>query len=239
MTRIERWESRAEVPLMLLAVAFLVAYAWPVVDPGLDRDVEHYFSLVSWTVWAAFAVDFGVRLALVDDRRRYALKHWYDVVLIVVPLLRPLRLLRLVALIRILNRSAAGSLLGRASTYAVGSAVLAVGLGAVAVLDAEQDAPGARITTIGDALWWAAVTVTTVGYGDYYPVTTPGRLIAVVLMVVGIGLVGVVTASVAAWLVRAVEDEEEDEEQDQREAAQRQRERSAGGEGSGGATPTA
>lgn len=81
---------------------------------------------------------------------------------------------------------------------------MAVGLGALAGLDAEQDADGANITTIGDALWWASTTVTTVGYGDRFPVTTEGRFIAVALMVVGIGLVGAVTASVAAWMIGQV-----------------------------------
>ena len=116
MTRVERWERRAEVPLLLLAVAFLVAYAWPVFDPRLDHDLETFLSIVSWTVWAAFAIDFAVRLALADERRGYALRHWYDVALIVLPLLRPLRLLRLLALARVLNRSAAGNLVGQVTT---------------------------------------------------------------------------------------------------------------------------
>jgi voltage-gated potassium channel len=83
-----------------------------------------------------------------------------------------------------------------------------VGLGSLAILDAEQDAPHANITTFGDALWWAATTVTTVGYGDRFPVTTQGRFIAVALMAVGIGLVGAVTAAVAAWMVRQVQIED-------------------------------
>lgn len=204
MTRVERWERRAEVPLLLLSLAFLVAYAWPVLDPRLDRRWREFFETVSWTVWAAFALDFVVRLGLADDRRDYAVRHWYDVALIAVPMLRPLRLLRLVALLRILDRSAAGSLAGRTLVYVSGAAVASVGLASLAVLQAERDAPDATITSFGDALWWACVTVTTVGYGDYSPVTTQGRVIAVVLMVVGIGVVGSVTASVAtAMLARA------------------------------------
>jgi voltage-gated potassium channel len=205
MTRVQRWERRTEIPLLLLALAFLVAYAWPVIDPRLDPDLVVFFRFVSWTVWVAFAVDFTVRILLAGDRGRYAVAHWYDVALIVLPMLRPLRLLRLLALMRILHRSAATSLVGRVSVYAVGVAVMSVGLGAVAALDAEQDATGANITTLGNALWWATCTVTTVGYGEVYPVTTAGRLVAVVLMVVGIAMAGAVTAAVAAWLIRAVE----------------------------------
>ena len=191
--------------MILLAGAFLIAYAWPVIDPHMDADLVSWLNVLSWAVWAAFAIDFVVRIVLADDRRRYAVHHWYDVALVALPFLRPLRLLRLLAFARVLNRSATSSLVGRVSTYVVGSTVIAAGLGAVAVLDVEQDAEGANITTLGDALWWSATTVTTVGYGDRFPVTGQGRLIAVTLMVVGIAMVGAVTASVAAWMVSRVQ----------------------------------
>lgn len=79
-------------------------------------------------------------------------------------------------------------------------------IAALAMLDAERDADGATIHTFGDALWWGATTVTTVGYGDRYPVTTTGRIVATALMVVGISLVGVVTATIAAWFVSLTQD---------------------------------
>lgn len=205
MTPVQRWEKRSEVPLLLLALAFLIAYAWPVLDPRLNPDLRTVLEMASWTVWAAFVIDFTARLYLADERRTYALSHWYDVALILLPMLRPLRLLRLLAFARVLNRSAAGSLVGKVSTYVAGTAVMALGLGAIAVLDAEQDAIGANITTFGDALWWSATTVTTVGYGDRFPVTTTGRFVAVALMLVGIACIGAITAGVAAWLVAQVE----------------------------------
>jgi voltage-gated potassium channel len=214
MSRVERWERRAEVPLLLLALAFLIAYAWPVLNEGLAPGLQDFLGTVSWAVWAAFGFDFAARLYLADDRRTYAARHWYDVLLIALPMLRPLRLLRLLALARVLNRSAAGSLVGQVATYVIGAAAGAMALGAIAVLDAEQDAQGANIKTFGDALWWAATTVTTVGYGDRYPVTTSGRFIAVGLMVVGIAMVGAVTASVAAWLVGQVQRQQERVDQD-------------------------
>lgn len=191
--------------MLLLAVAFLVAYAWPIIDPQLQPDVRGFLDVVSWTVWVAFVADFSIRMMLTEHRWRYARAHWYDVALIALPLLRPLRLLRLFAFARILNRTAASSLVGRVGVYVVGAALMAVGLGAVAVLDAEQHDQAANITTIGEALWWACTTVTTVGYGDYFPVTTEGRLVAVALMIVGISLVGGVTATVAAVLIGQVE----------------------------------
>ncbi|WP_372728785.1 potassium channel family protein [Nocardioides sp.] len=207
MTRVERWERRAEVPLLLLAVAFLVAYAWPVLDPRLPADLATMLQVAGWSVWVAFAVDFLVRIVLADTRWSYVRSHWYDLALIVLPMLRPLRLLRLLALARILNRSATSSLVGRVSTYVLGAALMSAVLAAIAVLDVEQDAAGANITTFGDALWWSATTVTTVGYGDRFPVTAAGRLIAVALMVVGIATVGAVIASITGWMVAQVDTE--------------------------------
>lgn len=207
MSRVESWERRTEVPLLLLAVAFLVAYAWPILDPRLDSDLETTLSVLAWTVWGVFAVDLLVRLILAEGRLQYARRHWYDVALVAIPMLRPLRLLRLLAFARILGRSATKNLAGRVTAYVIGTAVAAVGLGALAVLDAERSHPDANILTFGDAVWWAATTVTTVGYGDRFPVTTEGRLVAVVLMLVGIALVGSVTAAVAAWFVAQVQQE--------------------------------
>lgn len=209
-TRVARWEKQAEVPLLLLAVAFLIAYAWPVLDPRLNHDVRTSLFILSWAVWVVFVVDYVIRVTLAGDQRRdYVWRHWYDVPMIVLPMLRPLRVLRLLAFARMVNRSATGGLIERAAVYVAGVAIMAVGLGSVAILDAEQNAPGANITSFGDALWWSCTTVTTVGYGDRYPVTTEGRVIAVVLMLVGIGLVGAITASVATWMVSQVRHERE------------------------------
>ncbi|HUS23286.1 MAG TPA: hypothetical protein VMZ66_14880 [Aeromicrobium sp.] len=96
MSKVERWERRAEVPLILLAFAFLGAYAWPVLDPRMDPSLRSFFTAVSWTIYAVFALDLVIRLTLAEERRRYALAHWYDVALVTLPVLRPLRLLRLV-----------------------------------------------------------------------------------------------------------------------------------------------
>jgi voltage-gated potassium channel len=84
----------------------------------------------------------------------------------------------------------------------VASAALLIWVGAVAEFNYENDAAGAVITHFGDALGWAVTTITTVGSGDFYPVTVGGRIVAAGLMFSGIALPGVVTASGAAWFVR-------------------------------------
>jgi len=80
----------------------------------------------------------------------------------------------------------------------------------LAELDAERHTHSANITTFGDSLWWAMSTVTTVGYGDKYPVTAEGRFVAVGLMIGGVALIGVITAALASWLIDRVRQTEVD-----------------------------
>lgn len=209
----ERWERLTSWPLIVSAVLFLVAYAVPIIDPGVPRRVKIVCNWVDWVTWALFAVDYVVRLGLAEDRRRYLLHHWLDLLIVALPLLRPLRLLRLLPLISVLNRRATSLLRGRVAMYvAVGSSLVAF-VAALTVLSVERGRPGANIEDIGDALWWAAETMTTVGYGDVFPVTPWGRIVAVGLMICGIGLLGTVTATLASWLVEHVSATEESDTQ--------------------------
>src|SRR4051812_10872545 len=155
---------------MALALAFLVAYALPILDTGLSPAVVDACGMIAWVAWGAFAVDYLARVALAGaERRRYVLRHWYDPVVIALPLLRPLRLLRVLAVLGVLHRRAGASLRGRVAIYVVGATTMLSFVAALAMLDAERHSADANITTFGDALWWAAATITTVGYGDRYP----------------------------------------------------------------------
>jgi voltage-gated potassium channel len=205
-----RWERITDIPLMAAALAFLVAYAWPILNPELPAWAATTCRWAAWTAWALFVADYLARLLLAADRRTYVLRHPLDLLVIVLPLLRPLRLLRLIALLNVLNRRVGMRLRGRLVIYVVGGAALLAFCAALAVLDAERGSREANIVSFGDAIWWAITTMTTVGYGDQYPVTTLGRLIAVVLMLGGIALLGVVTATLASWLVQAVEAEQQE-----------------------------
>ena len=132
-----------------------------------------------------FAVEFGVKLALVQHRRRYLITHWLDLLTLCVPFLRPLRLLRLAVVAARFWRPSKYIL--RKQTWAfigVTSAAVIVG-SAVAVYAFERRA-GGTILTFGDALWWTVTTVTTVGYGDVYPITPAGRVVTVFLAFTGI-----------------------------------------------------
>ncbi len=220
----ERWERRREVVLGLLALVFLVAYAWPILRPGSRGEVR---DLCAWTqtlVWAVFALDYALRVHQAPARARWVRAHLVELALLVLPILRPLRLLVLLTLLRQLNRGGAAGLRGRVGLY-VGSGSLIVGLvAALAALDVERGASGASITSFGEALWWAISTMTTVGYGDTYPVTPVGRLIGSGLMIAGVALLGTVTATMASYLVEAVAEEDEAEDRAEEEAREARRE---------------
>jgi voltage-gated potassium channel len=192
-----------------VAVLFLVAYAWPILQPGLGPDWKRLCGDIMFGSWVVFLFDYVVRVWAARDRRQYFTRHILDLLIVALPALRPLRLLRLVVLFRVLNRKAAASLRGRVPLYVSVSAGTLVFCAALAVLDAERKAPGANITSFGNSLWWAVVTVTTVGYGDHYPVTLQGRFVAGGLMIGGVALIGVVTASFAAWFIDRVRDDEQ------------------------------
>lgn len=165
-----------------------------------------------WATWALFAVDYVTRFVLAHDKWRFFRTNLVDLAAVVLPMLRPLRLVRLLSLLSILNRTATQRLHGRVVTYTVGAVSLLVVVGALAVTDAERGVSGANIENLGDGFWWAAVTIATVGYGDRFPVSPIGRAVAVALMIGGVALLGVVTATIASWLVQRVADVTEQQE---------------------------
>ena len=210
-TRLRAWERATEWPLTGAAVVFLGAYAWEVLT-NAQGGTKEAAELMIDAVWALFGVDYLVRLTLAPSRGRWFLRHLPDLAIIVLPFLRPLRLLRLVTLVSIMQRSAGTALRGRITLYTVGSAALLILTSALASLDAERHEPGSSIRTFGQALWWALTTITTVGYGDTFPVSREGRFIAALLMIGGVALAGVVTATLASWIVSLVDEENAEQE---------------------------
>ena len=197
---------------MVGAVVFLAAYAVPVLDPDLPAWLFNLCQWLSWITWAVFVLDFVVRLALADERLRYLVRHWYDI-LVICPTPAPaITSAPADPASLVLNRRAQTRLRGRVAIYVAGGASLLAFCAALAVLDVERSNPNANITDFDDAIWWAVTTMTTVGYGDRYPLTAVGRMGAFALMVGGIALLGTVTATLASWLVENVEVEKEQAE---------------------------
>jgi voltage-gated potassium channel len=204
-----RFSEIVDPPLTILALLWLPVLLLPMVV-RLSSGLAGACDAVDYFVWALFAVEYLVKLYLAPARRAFARGHVVDLAAVALPCLRPLRALRV---LRMLKVARAGVVLANALER--GRAILIhrrfhfvlLAAGAIVVVCAaldlafEGDARGSNIHTFAEALWWALVTVTTVGYGDHYPVTAGGHVVAVVLMLVGIGLIGVLTATIASYFV--------------------------------------
>jgi voltage-gated potassium channel len=195
----QRWQRLMEWPLAVTAIIFLVAYSWEVIGDlkGPPGDVAEG---VIWATWAIFVADYIVMLVLARSRWRWFYTHLFDLLVVALPMLRPLRLLRLVTIATVLQRTVGRAFRGRVLIYVVGAASLLVYIAALAVLDAERG-HGGTIRSLGDGLWWAFVTITTVGYGDKYPITLIGRATAVFVMFAGVGIIGSLASILASILV--------------------------------------
>lgn len=202
--KLDRWSKRMEWPLTAAALLFLAAYATQIIAKPTGL-VDVAAETVIWITWVVFLVDYLVRLTITEHRWRWFYRHLLDLAIVALPMLRPLRLMRFLTVIALVQRGAGNILRGRVVVYTVGAALLVLLISALAVLDAEQGQ--GTIDTFGEALWWAFVTMTTVGYGDFYPVTFIGRCVAAGLMVGGIALIGAVTATLASWIVEKVADQ--------------------------------
>jgi voltage-gated potassium channel len=206
--KLTKWESLTEWPLTVLSVLFLGVYAGQILaQPRGSWNAAANIAMNA--LWLIFALDYVVALVLAEDRKEYFKHHIFDLAVVLLPIIRPLRALRVLTALNALHRTTGMALRGKIIIYVTASAVLLVLVGSLAVLEAERYAPGATIRTFPEALWWTFVTIATVGFGDYTPVTATGRLIAFVLMIAGIGIIGVVTGTFGSWIVEEVSAETE------------------------------
>jgi voltage-gated potassium channel len=205
--KLQRFERYSEWPLAAAALLFLGLFSVQVLAPRPPREA-HLLWLIDWGIWVVFMLDYVARLYLAPHRWHWFVRHLLDFAIVALPLLRPLRLVRLLILIELLQKAIGDAFRGRVVVYTVSGVVLLIYTASLAVFDKERYLPGTKIDTFGKALWWSITTVTTVGYGDVYPITNAGRVIAVLLMMGGISLAGVVTAALASWIIERVAEEE-------------------------------
>jgi voltage-gated potassium channel len=208
---LERFERATELPLLILALAMVPLILVPLVVE-LDGAAEDAVIAADWFIWAAFAFEYVVRLALTDERARFVRHNWPDLLIVVLPFLRPLRIMRsaralrllrltrLAAALTVVTREGRRLLTRHKLHYALLTTMVMI-VACALLVHAVEEGHGGSIDTVGDSLWWAITTVTTVGYGDTFPVTPAGRGIAALLMATGIALFGVLTANLAALLV--------------------------------------
>ena len=201
LLRIERF---TELPLLILAFVMIPLLVGPFLWE-LSPGTEAVFTALDTFIWAAFAVDLIVKVTVAPHRLAYLKKHWLEVLIVVVPFFRPLRLLRLFIFG---SRAFVGV---RRLVHVDFLLVYGIGLVMVAatVVTSVEGGENASIQSFADALWWAVVTITTVGYGDMVPVTAAGRAIGFVLMIGGVAFFSGITANLASLLVRRQEPQKE------------------------------
>jgi voltage-gated potassium channel len=187
--RMAEYEARTRDPLDLLALSTL----WLVVVPPGDFGHRATYVVLAFRVAlsAVYGIDIAIRSALAPRHVHYALTHPVALISVAVP---PVRVIFSIRLVRSVFRR------GHLGRFLLAAAVFVLN-GAVIVYLFERHAPGSNIHTLGDGIWWAFVTVTTVGYGDFYPVTTWGRITACFIMGTGLLTLAVVTAQVASSFV--------------------------------------
>ncbi len=206
--------------ILVLSIYVLVAL---LVDTffKLPPEVSKILNIADNVICLVFLLDFGIRFYRAENKLKFMQWGWIDLISSIPTLdfMRAGRMLRLIRLLRILRafrstknlvhhifkRRTQGAL-----TAAAIIAVLMIIFSSIAILQVEDD-PNSNIKTAEDAIWWAYVTITTVGYGDKFPVTTEGRIVAALLMTVGVGLFGTFTAYLASWFVGETKKEDDNE----------------------------
>lgn len=215
------WRRWTDIPLLLIAIGSLPLLLLEVVADRLSESDQNFITAVNVLVFIAFAVDYATELAVTHQRVVYVRTHWASLLIVIsqflallpalgfLGILRSARALRVVGtLIRVVGIGEASKEQGRkffkdrAASVAFGMAGFTLVTSAVAFTIAEDVGDGRRIGSFFDALWWSATTITTVGYGDIYPVTATGKVIAIFTMVVGVSTLAVVTARIAQFLIK-------------------------------------
>ncbi len=232
-TPLERYHRDTDLPLMALAlcvIPLVLVEIFVDVEPRAEEGLEVTYALI----WLAFAADYAIRFALAPDKRAFFLKRRHLIELALIPLTLPLpimwnQVLRAARVVRLTGvfargaqrvvsfpREANSQLAVGASTF-----LLLTLVASVLALALEEGRSGSQINTMGDALWWAVATVSTIGYGDVVPHTSGGRILAFALMLAGVGLVGVVVANLASRVMSGVEERLGSAALSQEEAAMR------------------
>jgi len=186
--RLDEWLRRTTTPLDILALftIWLTVVPLGAIHNLAGRPIIWYIARLALSL--VYAADMTVRTHLSKRGWRYVIRHPVGVLSVVVPAVRVFFSIRL---LRSMFRK------GNLGHFLLIALALSANITLI-VYSFERRAAGATITTIGDAMWWACVTVSTVGYGDVYPITVGGRIFAVVLMSIGLVMLAVITATIAS-----------------------------------------
>lgn len=217
--RDDRWETLRELELWLERPMIVLSFIWlALFIVELTRGLSPLLDVLGWVIWGLFIADFALRFALAPAKRAYLATNWLTVLSLLLPALRifraarALRVLRAaravrgVRLVRVVGslnrgmRALGRSFARRGVGYVVALTLLVTVAGAAGIHAFERDSPGSRVTTYGEALWWTAMVMTTMG-SDYFPSSPEGRTLCLLLAVFAFAVFGYVTATLATFFI--------------------------------------
>ncbi len=194
------WTKNTNVPFAVFGVAYLVLYSIQVVN-SQDVNLYRQLDVIGNVIWVVFVIDLIIRLMGAESLKRFIKNNLIEILAVTLPFLRVLRIFRVLLAFKgikyfVVDRAQATGL------YVAILAPLTWFTGAIVVLDAESANSNTSINTLGEALWWSLSTITTVGYGDLYPLTTSGKFVAAVLMITGISIFSAGAGIFANWIMQ-------------------------------------
>jgi voltage-gated potassium channel len=204
---LNQWQKKMALPTLILSLIYTITFVYPIYFFPVANSVKNFCSVLNYLSWGAFALDYLIQMTLAPNKKKYFKTHLLELVLVVVPFFRPLRALRALVFTTQASVRSKLTLIKSIPLVMTAAALLMIIIMGAAILDIERSAPGSNIHTPMDALWWGLVTITTIGYGDRFPVTTEGRLIAGVLIIFGVAMISTITASFAAWILSQDKDD--------------------------------
>ena len=201
------WEERSSTPMFVASVLYLLAFAAPIMSTRIQEPYDAYLNIIQLILWGLFAVDYCIRLYLAPRRLYFITHNLMNLAIVLLPAWRIVSFLAMIYMTA--NRQ-----YKRLSELAVklfGYTAIFIIMFALSIYSVESSEPGAMIRDLPTAYWWMFTTLATVGYGDVYPVTGIGRVIAVIVMLYGGGLVAVATGALASWIIEKFGGREEQE----------------------------
>ena len=201
------WEDRSSRPMFVASVLYLLAFAAPIMSTRIQEPYDGYLNILQLILWGLFAADYCIRLYLAPRRLYFITHNLMNLAIVLLPAWRIVSFLAMIYMTA--NRQ-----YKRLSELAVklfGYTAIFIIMFALAIYSVESSEPGAMIRDLPTAYWWTFTTLATVGYGDVYPITGIGRVIAVVVMLYGVGMVAVATGALASWIIEKIGGREEQE----------------------------
>jgi len=206
-TRLNTFLHKLDFFFMVLGFAYLGIYSVEVLVNPPD-DIKQSLEIAGWAIYGVFIIDLLLRIVIWFPRFskfsgwvEFIKANWLALLAAALPALRAFRVLRVLIVLRGLSPYMQ-SRVAKVSMMVGVALPLIVYTASLSVLEAERTAMGSRIDSFGDALWWSMVTVTTVGYGDTFPITAEGRTVGTFLIFTGIGLFSTLTALIASWVMQ-------------------------------------